>query len=385
MVDASAILDRVRAVSAEFASQRAARQRRRELDPADFDRLRDAGFLLSAVPADQGGIWENAARSTRPICELLRALARGDSSVALVCAMHPVLGFWLATPHAPEPFRAAWDEQRRKFFDTVLGGAWWGTIVSEPGSGGDLARTRAVATRAADGVGWRLSGDKQFGSGSGITSHMVTVAVPEGEEQADLFTLDVHGAPWDGSDGVELIAPWDGHGMIATQSHAFRFKEYPATRCAWPNNAAALGGAAQPFFRCGFTAVFVGIVEEAIATARAQLEKRRATLRPYELVEWARAEMEAWLVEQAYEGMLRAVESGGDPRHATVQGKLAAAELAESVLTRLCRVIGGGAFARSSPFGSWAQDVRALGYLRPPWGLAFDLLIEGSLPAPSAS
>src|SRR5688500_17969100 len=112
MVDASAILDRVRAVSDEFASQRAARQGRRELDPADFDRLRDAGFLLSAVPADQGGIWENAARSTRPICELLRALARGDSSVALVCAMHPtVLGFWLATPQVPEPFSAQWAEQ----------------------------------------------------------------------------------------------------------------------------------------------------------------------------------------------------------------------------------------------------------------------------------
>ena len=28
---------------------------------------------------------------TRTVCELLRVLASGDSSVALVCAMHPVV------------------------------------------------------------------------------------------------------------------------------------------------------------------------------------------------------------------------------------------------------------------------------------------------------
>jgi alkylation response protein AidB-like acyl-CoA dehydrogenase len=386
MVDASATLEQIRALSADFARERASRQQRRELDPADFDRLRDTGFLLSGVPTEEGGIWESAPRSTRVVCELLRALARGDSSVALVCAMHPtVLGFWLATPRVPEPFSAQWDEQRRQIFDTVRGGAWWGTIVSEPGSGGDLSRTRAVATRDTDGAGWRLSGDKQFGSGSGITSHMITVAVPEGEEQPDLFALNVHGARWDGSDGMKLVAAWDGHGMIATQSHAFRFEGYPATRCAWPSNVQALGAAAQPYIRCCFTAVFVGIVQEAIATAHAHLEKKRASLRPYELVEWARARMEGWLLEQAYEGMLRAIELEANAGYASVQGKLAAAELAESALTRLCRVIGGGAFARSSPFGIWAQDVRALGYLRPPWSLAFDLLIEGSWSAPSAS
>ena len=41
---------------------------------------------------------------------------------------------------------------------------------------------------------------------------------------------------------------------------------------------------------------------------------------------------------------------------------------------RLCRVIGGGTFSRHSPFGNWFEDVRALGFLRPPWGLAFDAL-----------
>ena len=41
--------------------------------------------------------------------EILRALAAGDSSVALVSAMHPaVLSFWLATSVAPAPYTDGW-------------------------------------------------------------------------------------------------------------------------------------------------------------------------------------------------------------------------------------------------------------------------------------
>jgi alkylation response protein AidB-like acyl-CoA dehydrogenase len=283
----------------------------------------------------------------------------------------------LATPHAPEAYQAAWDEQRRGIFSSVLDGAWWGTLASEPGGGGDLTQTRArAAPFSPSSTSYRLSGEKGFGSGSGVTAYMLTVAVPDGEEQPDLFYLDVRGATWQGSSGMELVKAWDGQGMAATQSHTFRFDEFPATRTAWPRNLASLGAAVQPYIRCCFTAVFVGIVEAAISLARDQLAKR-STLRPYEQVEWARAELEGWLVRQAYEGMLREVESGGaGAAKATIQGKLAVAELAESLLTRLCRTVGGGTFSRASPYGNWSQDVRALGFLRPPWGLSFDLLLD---------
>jgi alkylation response protein AidB-like acyl-CoA dehydrogenase len=109
--------ENIRALSAEFARERQERQRRRELAAADFARLRDAGFALTGVPVDQGGIWESVRVSTRPICEMLRMLAHGDSSVALVCAMHPVvLNFWMATAQAPPPLQTAWEEQRRSIF-----------------------------------------------------------------------------------------------------------------------------------------------------------------------------------------------------------------------------------------------------------------------------
>ena len=52
--DAQSILNGVRERACDFASQRAERQRRRELIKEDFDRLRDSGYLMVAVPTELG-------------------------------------------------------------------------------------------------------------------------------------------------------------------------------------------------------------------------------------------------------------------------------------------------------------------------------------------
>jgi alkylation response protein AidB-like acyl-CoA dehydrogenase len=364
-------------VAEGFAAERAKRQPRRKLERADFDALAAAGFLRTGVPASMGGLWVDVASSTRPICDVLRTLARADASVALVSSMHPaVLSLWLCQPQAPEPYAAAWSEQSSFVAQTALDGAWWGTITSEPGSGGDVAKTKARAAPTADG-GYAITGQKHFGSGSGMAHYMITSAVPEGEEIGDWFFMDVSDVTWDGSSGMKLITEWDGHGMIATQSHAFEFTVRPAVRLAWPGNLRAISGVAGAFVSSIFVAVVTGVTESAVMAARAQVAHRKAELRPYEAVEWARVENEWWVIEQAYEGMLRKVEAYGsaavlDALHA----KTAIAELAESVTGRICRVLGGGTFHRASPFGAAFEDVRALGYLRPPWGLAFDTILE---------
>jgi alkylation response protein AidB-like acyl-CoA dehydrogenase len=195
-MNAATIYENLRAISTDFAVERRERQQRRELVAGDFVRLRDAGFLLTGVPVDHGGVWESLSRSTRPTCEMLRTLAHGDSSVALVCAMHPlVLSVWMATAEASPPFEKAWEGQRRSIFRTVREGAWWGTIASEPGVGGDIASTKATARPGPSGGTYLLTGQKNFGSGSGATSHMITMAVPEGETAPDLFFPDMRGVP----------------------------------------------------------------------------------------------------------------------------------------------------------------------------------------------
>jgi alkylation response protein AidB-like acyl-CoA dehydrogenase len=380
----SEIADDIAEITNEWRSNRAERQTRRGLDRADFERLADIGFLHVAVPEEMGGLWRSVAESTRPICDLLRTLAAADSSVALVCAMHPaVLGFWL--PQAGHD-RAAWNEQRAAVLASAAAGHQWGTITSEPGSGGDIFRTRAQALpddgpdAPLPGRTYRVTGSKHFGSGSGVTSFMITTAVPDGEDEPTVFVLDVRDRPWDGSSGLRLTAEWDGMGMAATQSHAMQLEACPAIRLAWDGPLQEITAAASPLISTSFTAVILGVFDEAISTAKRQLEPKADSLRSYERVEWSRAELEYWLAVQAFEGALRTVEAGDLARssHATLRAKEAVAELAEASLNRIGRVIGGGTFSRRSPFASWFEDVRALGFLRPPWGLAYDNLFATS-------
>jgi hypothetical protein len=127
--------------------------------------------------------------------------------------------------------------------------------------------------------------------------------------------------------------------------------------------------------------VVLGVLDEAIGWAREQVRKRADQMRAYEQVEWARAEREHWLAVQAYEGALRAVETA-DPVvafHGALRAKESVAELAETSLLRITRVLGGGTFSRRSPIAQWFEDVRSLGFLRPPWGLAYDNLFATSI------
>ena len=74
-MQASEVFVNIRDVSAQFALEREVRQRRRELAAADFEQLREAGFLLTGAPMEEGGIWESVQHSARPICDMLRVLA----------------------------------------------------------------------------------------------------------------------------------------------------------------------------------------------------------------------------------------------------------------------------------------------------------------------
>ena len=350
----------------------------------DFDALRDARLLTLIVPESAGGPWEGAESSARPLCQAYRRLASADPSVALVSSMHPaVIAFWLLSPDSSQ---LDWEDQRQAVFASAMAGDQWGTITSEPGSGGDIKRTRAVASPVDTpafmaGRTFAVTGDKHFGSGSGITDRMMTTAIPDGESDPTIFVLDVRDRPWDGTAGLELIAEWDGMGMAATQSHALRLDGAPAVRLAWNGELDPITMAAAPFISTLFTAVILGVLDEAVDVAREQLRTKAEQLRAYEQVEWSRAEQDHWVAVQAYEGALRAIESG-DPAmslHATLRAKQAVADLAEATLQRLTRVLGGGTFSQRSPFAHWFEDVRALGFLRPPWGLAYDGLFVTSL------
>jgi alkylation response protein AidB-like acyl-CoA dehydrogenase len=384
VAELSALQASVVPIAERWRAQRDERLRRRGLDPADFEALREVGFHAACAPAADGGPGV-VARTVRPLASVLRTLAAGDPAVALVATMHPaVLAYWAATPGDGQP---AWAAQREAVAASAAAGQQWGTITSEPGSGGDIFRTRtvAVADPTVDvglaGEGFRLTGQKHFGSGSGVDDYMVTTAVVEGDAQPSVFVLDTRDRTCDGSGGIRLVAEWDGMGMKATQSHAMALEGAPAVRAAYTGPITDLTQNSGAFISTLFTAVILGVVDEAMATARPTIRGRAEELRPYEQVEWTRADTDHWMMVQAFEGALAAVETG-DPLtglHAALRAKQAGAELAEDVLRRLSRVLGGGTYSQRSPFAHWFEDVRALGFLRPPWGLAYDGLFATSL------
>ncbi len=375
------ILDYAPRLAQEWAATRAQRQERTQADPADYDRLRQVGVHMMAVPVEFGGTWESLAQTARPFCRMLRTLAQGDASITLASAMHQlVLSSW-RIPSVPEPYTALWKQQRQEVFQTVQEGCWWGTIISEPGSGGDISRTKSDAEPVDPPLKYRISGAKHFGSGSGMTAFMTTQAIAVGETAPDLFYIEVRNQPWDGSTGMKLMAPWRGHGMSSTNSHAFEFTNFPATRVAWPGHRGELMEANGGLGAMAFTSVITGVVDAAMAYTRVQLKgtlSKGSTLRALQQVEWAAAEQEAWLIEQAWEGALRLFDQGTQDRRTVLLAKTSVANLAESVLSRLCKLSGGTAYTWYTPLGAWYEDVRALGYLRPPWALAYDQLYQMS-------
>jgi alkylation response protein AidB-like acyl-CoA dehydrogenase len=348
------VAGRVGEIARGWREQRGERQARRHLEQADFDALREAGLLTLPVPVEQGGCWEGAATSARTMCGIYRHLAGADPSVALVSCMHPaVIGYWLMTPGSGH---AAWEAQR--------GAVFAGALAGEQGYG--------------------VSGMKHFGSGSGIADRMVTTAIPDGEDTPALFVLDVVDRPWDGTAGLELIAEWDGVAMKATQSHGMRLDGAPAVRAAWDGPIEDLTGPAIPLVAMLFTSVVLGVLDAAVAEARPRVADRAETLRAYEQVEWTRAESDHWLAVQAWDGAMRSLEDASLPAaiHAALRAKESIADLAEDTLRRLTRVLGGGTLSARAPFAHWFEDVRALGFLRPPWGLAYDALFATSLVPP---
>lgn len=372
-MDLQTVQQNIEEVAREFGRDWKGRQRRQRLETQDFDDLRNAGFHLTGVPVSHGGVWTELPEATRSICQMLRTLARSDSSLSLVSSMHPsMVGIWTALPVVSPEFQSLWSKQRDYVFDSAVKGVWWGTVTSEPGTSGDLMLTKSVASPTVQPMKYLINGTKHFGSGSGLARRMVTTAVAEGEPQPDLFIVEMPEMPWEGKEGVQLLAPWDGHGMTATQSHSLKFINVSAERAAWPGHIAQLLGSQRGAISCMFTAVIVGIIDAAVHEAKEKLKPSRKSMGAYEQIEWTRALKDQWVLNQAFEGMLAAMENATSSARQTQFGKMAIAELADEIMLRIVRVVGGGAFSRSSPFSYWQQDVRALGYLRPPWALAYE-------------
>jgi SfnB family sulfur acquisition oxidoreductase len=236
-----------REVAAELAPGAVRRDRERVLPHEELDRVSDSGLLAITVPKEYGGAGVKAGTVARVIA----LLAGADGSIGQIPQNH----FFML-----EALRLqGTEEQKRFFYDRVLGGERIFNALSERGT--KTAQDHATRlTRSGDG--YRLDGTKFYSTGV-LFAHWIAVVA---NDENGISTLAF--VPRD-TPGIQVIDDWTGFGQRTTGSgttvlsdvrvHPFSVIPFKALF----EVPTAMG----PFAQIMHAAIEQGIAEAALATA----------------------------------------------------------------------------------------------------------------------
>jgi alkylation response protein AidB-like acyl-CoA dehydrogenase len=203
--NSSTLFERVEALAKDFATRAAAYDKDGSFPFENFTALHQAGLLSLTIPQDLGGQDLGLAS----ICHVIEGIARGDASTALVLNMH-YLQHAKASRHRiwhPKVYQKVCSESIADI--TLINAARVEPELGTPARGG-LPATIAEKTSA----GWRLTGHKQYTTGSPILRYfLVWARTTEDEPQVGNFLV-----PRD-LPGLRIVETWDHIGMRATGSH----------------------------------------------------------------------------------------------------------------------------------------------------------------------
>jgi alkylation response protein AidB-like acyl-CoA dehydrogenase len=169
----------------------------------DFEELRQAGYLLIAVPQEFGGLGLSLAE----ICQEQRRLARRSAPTALALNMHI-----MATGIAADLYRQG-DDSQRWLLEEVARGEVIGYGHAE--SGNDLEVLYAVGQAERVDGGYRFTGRKNFGSLTPVWTRLCIYGVDTADPNAPQI---VHAFLPRDTPGYHIEETWDTLGMRATRS-----------------------------------------------------------------------------------------------------------------------------------------------------------------------
>lgn len=199
------VFDRVDVLSQDFATRAAGHDKEASFPFENFTKLHKAGLLSLTIPRELGG----QDLGLTSICRVIEGIARGDASTALVLTMHYL-------QHAQAARHRRWYPELYKQLcrESIEGVALLNAARVEPELGtparGGLPAT--IAERKTDG--WRLTGHKQYTTGSPILRYFIVWArTTEDQPQVGSFLV-----PRD-LPGLRIVETWDHLGMRATGSH----------------------------------------------------------------------------------------------------------------------------------------------------------------------
>jgi acyl-CoA dehydrogenase len=350
-------VDTVRRIAIDVAAVNADDVDRRARFPQEtISALSDAGALSAYVPGELGG----AGVSFEALARACFELGRRCSSAAMVFAMHQIQVVTIAR-HLEgaqwfESYLREVCEQQRLI----------ASVTSEVGTGGDMSRSIAAVTPAADG---RQEFEKQAPTVSygGYADDLLTTVRRDAQAEAGDQLLVLHRA----SD-TEMVATgtWDTIGMRGTCSPGFtvraRFGPEQALRAPF---STMLNETIVPVSHILWSHVWLGIATEAFERGRSFV-RAAARRKPGEPVPHAhslsrvmgelsmlRAEvssaLQEFVVASGEPGRARLATIGSMLRYNNL--KLAASEQTPRICSDVLEVIGIAAYKNDSPFGIGRQ------------------------------
>lgn len=346
---------------ADTFAERAQRHDRENTFPfANYDDMRESGFLRLTLPEEFGGLGATQAEAIPAI----ERLAMGDAATALAVNMHiSPLGQW----------SAVWRRTKDPRVEGILreaaeGNLVWAAVTSEIGSPNLMTDAKTTAT-AVEG-GFLVNGRKNFGTNTSVATHCSTTARyddPERGPRLLLMRVDL-------ADPAVTIHPvWDMMGMRATQSNDVEFTDMFVPAAAVVHSLpvghmdARILETVYSWAMPAFGAVYNGIAVGALDWATRQVVRRGVAAQPLVMDTLAKVEI---LVEQSRSVLFRHAEevtSGRLFEQLSVQEgvarcafvKYVCANNAVEALNTLIEVVGGASYVRKLPFERMWRDAQA--------------------------
>jgi len=344
----------------------------------DFQDLRQAGYLLMAVPEEFGGMGMTLA----DVCREEARLAYHAPATALATNMHV---YW--TGVAADLWRAG-DKSLVWLLEEAAAGEVFAAGHGERGNDFPLLASTSSAERV-DG-GYKLTGHKMFGSLTPVWTrlgvHAMDVSDPANPKVVHAFM------PRD-TEGYRIEATWDTLGMRATRSDdtildgAFIPDKYVARV-----NPAGLAGADAfvlgvfAWAQCTFGSMYLALARRALDLAAADLQKKtsvaldRPSMAWYPPNQWMVSEMFIELegatahVERMAQDWPDGVDHGGLWPAKFVSAKYHAVEATKRIVDRAMDLSGGAGMFKGNELERLYRDARCGGFHPANSGLVHELV-----------
>jgi alkylation response protein AidB-like acyl-CoA dehydrogenase len=332
----------------------------------DFEELRDAGYLLLAVPTELGGLGMTLAE----VCQEERRLARRSPATALALNMHI---YW--TGVAADLWRSG-DKSLSWILEEAVAGEVFAAGHGEAGNDFPVLLSTARAEKV-DG-GYKIHAHKIFGS---LTPVWTRLGIHAMDTSDPANPKVVHGFLPRNTPDWHVVETWDTLGMRATRSDdtviegavipdPYIARVVPAGLAGADQFVLGIFAWAEPTF----ASMYIGLAERALELAIAGAKKRTSiglggrSLAYHPMIQHTIAEMSMELesitaqVERVASDWSAGVDHGMLWPAKLVGAKYKAVEGAKRIVDLAMDVSGGTGMFKSNELERLYRDVRCGGF-----------------------